>query len=101
MARWIDATPDQRFWQYILPTAKRMINSGEWDACIAAYDPLIATARERIAAVDADSHDARRWTRRLTELESQRAGNVALRDADLAVIAEGVRRKDQRRGRAA
>ena len=101
MARWIDATPSQRFWQYTLPAARRLIEKGEWDQCIAEYDAQIEKAKAGLAASEPGSFDHRQRTRRLAELETYRAGNIALKEADLATIAEGERRKALKRGRAA
>ena len=101
MARWIDATPSQRFWQYTYPAARRLIESGEWDACIAEYDAQIERAKAGLAASEPGSHDHRRRTRRLADLETYRAGNIASKEADLATIAEAARRKAERRIRAA
>lgn len=99
MASWIGGTPEQRFRQYVLPAAKRMVDGGEWDACLAAYAPLIEKARAAVEAAEPGSHDHRAWTRRLASLEAELAGNVAARDSDIAVIAEGARRDAARRAR--
>lgn len=101
MARWIDASPSQRFWQYILPAARRMIESGEWDRCIADYDARIAEAATRVETAEPDSFDQRAWRRRLASLTRERDGCVTSRDVDLATIAEGARRKALKKARAA
>lgn len=91
MARWIDASPSQRFWQYTYPAAKRLIQSGDWDRCIADYDTQIATTQARVDAAEPGSHEHRRLARRLATLQDHRAGNIALRQADLDVIAKADR----------
>lgn len=96
MTRWIDASPSQRFRQYTLPAARRMVESGEWDRCIADYDTQIEEARAALADAAPGTFDARARARRLASLERDRDSCIRSRNADIDTITEG-RRRDQAR----
>lgn len=96
MARWIDASPAQRFWQYTYPAARRTIESGQWDACIADYDAQIGRARDDLAGAVPDSFDARARARRLAALERDRDSCRTQRERDEEIVAEAGRRRAAR-----
>lgn len=97
MTRWIDASPSQRFWQYTYPAARRLIENGDWDKCIAESDRQIADAQARLDAAIPGDIEHRRWERRLADRMRERDNAVAMRDQDLATIAEADRRNTARR----
>lgn len=101
MARWIDASPSQRFWQYTYPNARRLIESGEWDVCIAEGGRQIADAQMQLDATTPGDIEHRRWTRRLADRVRDRDNAVRMKEQDLATIAEAERRKAARKGRVA
>ena len=97
MASWIGASDAQRFWQYILPAAKRAIADGDWDRAVADYERQIADATARMDAAMADSFDQRAWRRRVASLTRDRDSCIASRERDIATIAEADRRRARRR----
>lgn len=97
MASWIGASSSQRFWQYIVPAARRSIENGDWDQCIADYDKQIQFARIELAKHEDSSVDHKRWARRIASYETYRADLVRQHEQDLAVLAEADRRRSMKR----
>lgn len=99
MASWIGASDSQRFWQYVVPAARKAVASN-WFAEEKAR--LVEAAAKMQAALDAaepGSFTARQANRRLETLRRDYRNAVAVHKRDLATLAEADRRAARRRVR--
>lgn len=91
MARWVDATDDQKFWQYTVPAARRRTAAGEWLLCMQQAQDKADAAQARLALHEPDTLEYSSTLRYLDELRSDyRHAREQLR-FDEAILAKAQR----------
>lgn len=102
MASWIGATDAQRFWQYIVPAARRAVADGGWlETEMAALAAKGSDMKAKQETFEVGSTEYRVYARRIEQLREQYRGLIAMRRTDLATLAEADRRKAYHKAKAA
>lgn len=93
MARWVDASDTQKFWQYTLPAARRRVASNEWQICMEQAEVKAEAAKQRMAVVEEGTLEYNSLRRLLEELRRDWFNARQNLRFDLAIIAEAGRRR--------
>lgn len=98
MAAWIGASESQRFWQYIVPQARKEVADGGWlETALAEYVVKGETLKAAMVTMTEGSLEYRQSVRRLEALRRDYRSLVDQRKRDLATLAEADRRKAYRK----
>lgn len=92
MARWVDASDEQKFWQYTLPAARRRVAAQEWQLCMKQAEEDAAATKARMEALEEGTlayNSARRHLEMLRGDWSRARQSLRF---DLGIIAEADRR---------
>lgn len=93
MARWVDASDAQKFWQYTLPAASSRIASNEWQICMTQAEEKAEAAKQRMAGVEEGTLQHSSLRRLLQELRRDWLNARNSLRFDLGIIAEADRRR--------
>lgn len=92
MARWVDASDEQKFWQYTLPAARRRIAAKEWQLCMKQAEEDAAATKARMETLDEGTLAYNSARRHLDMLRRDWSSAKRSLRFDLGIVAEADRR---------
>jgi len=97
MARWVDASDDQRFWQYTLPAAKARLAINHWDVTLERITQDGIAAKKKQKAAKPDSFEYRALGRELVRLRRDYKTVLTSKKVDEDAVREAERRSPARK----
>jgi hypothetical protein len=102
MARWVDASDEQKFWQYTLPDARRKLKQRHFEIAKRNLESDAAWVKNAQAEVDRYSFAYRSYGRQLdvmrreyrTLLEQERFTNGIIAEAERRIAARAAKKKE-------